>query len=105
MPSPTWVTMPTSALSTGTSKSLMRLRIRALISSDRIPTLPPSAHATWGVGKGGPVHLFFQQCFEFAKLGPPAVEVVFLLGQLEGALRVAAGDFTLRHSTPPPPGR
>src|ERR671935_398259 len=45
MPSPTWVTMPTSALSTGMSKSLIRCLIRLLISSVRIPTSPPPSSA------------------------------------------------------------
>src|SRR5438445_13016494 len=42
MPSPTSVTIPTSALRMGTSKSLIRCLIRLLISSDLIPTCLPS---------------------------------------------------------------
>src|SRR5919109_1857296 len=45
MPSPTSVTMPTSALRTGMSKSLIRCLIRLLISSVRIPTSPPPTSA------------------------------------------------------------
>src|SRR5260370_12388256 len=38
IPSPTSVTIPTSALRTGTSNSRRRCLIRLLISSDRMPT-------------------------------------------------------------------